>query len=88
MSVISKATNGQQRAQSSYVKKRIFDKINDMNEQQFDSVSQNMNLEEKDDKESVITQDKLKKFNEINGYENGPAIEQEEEDEVHELASN
>ena len=34
-----------------------------------------MNLEDKDDKESVITQDKLKKFNEINGYEHGPAID-------------
>lgn len=44
-----------QRAQSSYVKKRIIDKINDANEQVMDSMSQNMNLEEGDDKESVIT---------------------------------
>jgi hypothetical protein len=27
-----------------------------------------------EDKASIITQDRLKKFNEIYGYENGPAI--------------
>jgi hypothetical protein len=38
-----------------------------------------LNVEERDDKESVITQDKLKKFNEINGFENGPAAQDPEE---------
>lgn len=30
-----------------------------------------------DDKMSIITQDRLKKFNEIYGYENGPAVMEE-----------
>jgi len=36
------------------------------------------------DRASIITQDRLKKFNEINGYENGPATEEleQEEDEI------
>jgi hypothetical protein len=36
-----------------------------------------------DDKVSIITQDRLKKFNEIYGYENGPAVLEEtgEEDD-------
>jgi hypothetical protein len=40
-----------------------------------------LNIEEKDDKVSVITTDKLKKFNEIYGFENGPALEGEQEDD-------
>ena len=36
-------------------------------------------MEEKDEKMSVITQDKLKKFNEIYGYEHGPAVDGEPE---------
>lgn len=39
-----------------------------------------------DDRASVITTDKLKKFNEIYGFENGPAMQNGEEDED-ELAS-
>jgi hypothetical protein len=31
---------------------------------------------EKDEMKSVITLDKLRKFNEINGYENGPAVDE------------
>ena len=31
-----------------------------------------------EDKASIITQDRLKKFNEIYGYENGPATEEQE----------
>lgn len=35
-----------------------------------------LNLEDRgDDRASVITTDKLKKFNEIYGYENGPAAD-------------
>ena len=33
------------------------------------------------DRASIITQDRLKKFNEIYGYENGPATEELEQDE-------
>ncbi len=33
-----------------------------------------------DDNASIITLDKLKKFNEIYGYEHGPAVVDEEED--------
>ena len=29
----------------------------------------------------MITQDKLKKFNEIYGFENGPAVQQEQEED-------
>lgn len=39
-----------------------------------------------DDRASIITQDRLRKFNEIYGYENGPAVNDDigatEEDEV------
>ena len=40
-----------------------------------------------DDKASIITLDKLKKFNEIYGYEGGPAVEEPEEllDKVEEI---
>ena len=37
-----------------------------------------------DDKASIITQDKLKKFNEIYGYEHGPAIVNEEDEDQEE----
>ena len=42
------------------------------------------------DRASIITQDRLKKFNEINGYENGPATEEleQEEDEIQDEQSN
>lgn len=38
-----------------------------------------------EDKASIITQDRLKKFNEIYGYENGPATEEPEQEEEGEL---
>lgn len=43
---------------------------------------QNLNIDNKgeDDRASVITTDKLKKFNEIYGFENGPATQNVEED--------
>ncbi len=42
-----------------------------------------------DDKASILTHDKLKKFNDINGSEHGPEIEIESEnrDQVNELAA-
>ena len=58
------------RAQSSYHKKR---KILDSG--YGTDMQKNLNIEENNDKMSVITTDKLKKFNEIYGYENGPAVD-------------
>jgi hypothetical protein len=66
---------GDGRAQSSYFKKRIIDKINMMDDRELEKMNKNLNVEEKDDKASVITQDRLKKFNEIYGFESGPALE-------------
>lgn len=51
------------------------DRINMMDDKELEKIGKNLNIEEKDDKASVITQDKLKKFNEIYGYEHGPAVE-------------
>ena len=51
----------------------------------------NVDNDKGDDKMSVITQDKLKMFNEIYGYDHGPAIENDEEgeenDKVEELSN-
>eukprot|EP00347_Sterkiella_histriomuscorum_P011364 403372734 len=71
----------QSRAQSSYFKKRILDRINMMDEQDLEKIGHDLNIEDRDDKASVITQDKLKKFNEIYGFEGGPAVEDQQEDE-------
>lgn len=57
-----------------------------MDDNELHSVGQNLNLEDKDDKNSVFTTEKLKKFNEINGYEDGPALAgEDEENEEEEL---
>lgn len=50
-----------------------------MDDKELERMGYNLNIE--DDKQSVITTDKLKKFNEINGFDNGPATEQNPEDE-------
>jgi hypothetical protein len=75
--VLNKAET-QSRAQSSYFKKRILDKINQMDDNDLlQRIGHDLNIEEgKDaDKASVITTDKLRKFNEIYGFDNGPAVE-------------
>lgn len=47
-------------------------------------MGKNLNIEEvPDDKQSIFTQEKLKRFNEIQGYEDGPFLEGEEEDLIH-----
>ena len=73
------------RAQSSYFKKRILDKINMMDETELEKMSKNLAVDDKDERASVITQDRLKKFNEIYDYEHGPAVlnneDQNQEDE-------
>ena len=43
-----------------------------MNEEDLKKIEKNLNIE--DDKASVFTTDKLKQFNEIYGYEDGPAV--------------
>lgn len=57
------------------------EKINMMDDRELEKMTKNLNIEEKDDKMSVITQDKLKKFNEIYGFENGPAVQGDFQDE-------
>ena len=52
-----------------------------MDEQDLEKIGHDLNIEDRDDKASVITQDKLKKFNEIYGFEGGPAVEDQQEDE-------
>lgn len=70
-------TESMARARTSYVKKRLFGR-------NFDSVSsasqighnQPINFASPaDDKASIITLGRLKEFNNINGYENGPATD-------------
>jgi hypothetical protein len=57
------------------------DKINKMDDKELEKMNLELNLEEKDDKASIITQDKLKKFNEIYGFENGPAVQDDQEED-------
>lgn len=52
-----------------------------MDDKELERMGQNLNIEDKDEKASIITQDKLKKFNEIYGYEHGPATENQDEEE-------
>ena len=91
---VTPSQTGEQRAQSSYFKKRIIDQINMMDDRQLENMSKNLNIEEKDEKASVITQDRLRKFNEIYGFEHGPATgdeeqnEEEEQDKPADLLSN
>ena len=58
-----------------------------MDDRDLQRIGHDLNIEDKDDKVSVITTDKLKKFNEIYGFEHGPAVE-ENEDEQEEDVSN
>jgi hypothetical protein len=64
------------------------DKIAMMDDKELEKMGKNLDIDDKDDRASVITQDKLKKFNEIFGYENGPALEGEEDDQDQEEPSN
>ncbi len=78
------------RAQSAYYKKRIIDQVQGMSDEQLDKMRNNLNMEVDDpneDKMSVITEDKLKKFNEIYGYEHRDEEEEEEADKVDDLSN-
>jgi len=88
------------RAQSSYHKKRNLDKLDHFSNTQ-ENIANNegglMNFgNPNDDKASILTVDRLRKFNDINGYEHGPAAEpegageendEENRDKVEELAT-
>ena len=58
-----------------------------MDENQLEDMSKNLNMENEGlDKNSTITEDMLKRFNDIYGYENRD--EDEEQDQVNELDGN
>jgi hypothetical protein len=59
-----------------------------MDERELEKMSKNLNVEDKDDKASVITQDRLRKFNEIYGFDHGPAVEGNEEQQEDEEGEN
>jgi len=90
------------RAQSSYHKKRNLDKIDHFSTTQENIANGDGGLmnfgNPNDDKASILTVDRLRKFNDINGYEHGPAAEaegagaaedneEENRDKVEELAT-
>jgi hypothetical protein len=72
------------------MKRKILDRINQLDEKQLEQMEKELEVKTDDikayangsisneDKASIITQDRLKKFNEIYGYENGPATRIEE----------
>lgn len=84
-SVANLADLAEERAQSSYNKKRApLSQVKSPSRENL--VPTNIGTAN-DDKASIITLDKLKKFNEIYGYEGGPAVEEAEElqDKVEEI---
>lgn len=60
------------------IKRRILERINQMDEKELLNVGKELdvNLQEVD-RASIITQEKLRKFNDYFGYENGPATKDE-----------
>jgi hypothetical protein len=75
------------RAQSSYHKKRNLDKLDHFSNTQENIATGDGGLmnfgNPNDDKASILTVDRLRKFNDINGYEHGPAAEPEGAGEEH-----
>ena len=78
--------SGRSRPQTaSMMKRKILERINQLDEKQLEQIEKDLDVKtdeikafangsiSNDDKASIITQDRLKKFNEIYGYENGPA---------------
>ena len=61
------------RAQSSYGKKRHLDKLNTMTEGELKAMTLNLEDPSKEGTEQ-ITKERLKQFNEINGFSDGPAL--------------
>ena len=72
------------------MKRKILERINQLDEKQLEQIEKELDVKPDDikayangsisneDRASIITQDRLKKFNEIYGYENGPATRIEE----------
>lgn len=58
-----------------------------MDDRDLQRIGHDLNIEDKDDKVSVITTDKLKKFNEIYGFEHGPAVEENEDDQEEDVSN-
>eukprot|EP00347_Sterkiella_histriomuscorum_P014719 403359813 len=66
-----------QRPSSAYNKQRILDKISKMSEDQIEKLSQTLNFAQNTDlAENQVTIDQLKKYNEINGFQDGPATDE------------
>jgi hypothetical protein len=75
------------------MKRKILERINQLDEKQLEQIEKELDVKpddikayangsiSNDDRASIITQDRLKKFNEIYGYENGPATRIEEGNE-------
>jgi hypothetical protein len=72
------------------MKRKILERINQLDDKQLEQIEKELDVKPDDikayangsisneDRASIITQDRLKKFNEIYGYENGPATRIEE----------
>lgn len=71
------------RVASGYAKKRNVGDAGSVSREAFPKLEGTNFGGPQDDKASTITRDKLRKFNDINGYENGPAAEPEEVDEAY-----
>ena len=75
---------------ASMMKRKILERINQLDDNQLEQIEKELDVKPDDikayangsisneDRASIITQDRLKKFNEIYGYENGPATRIEE----------
>lgn len=48
-----------------------------MDDKELERMGLNLDIDDQDEQQSVITQDRLKQFNEIYGYEDGPAVQAE-----------
>ena len=78
---------------ASMMKRKILERINQLDEKQLEQIEKELDVKPDDirayangsisneDRASIITQYRLKKFNEIYGYENGPATRIEEGNE-------
>ena len=96
MSVQTGVTTKSRPQTASMMKRKILERINQLDEKQLEQIEKELDVKpddikayangsiSNDDRASIITQDRLKKFNEIYGYENGPATRIEEgiEDDV------
>jgi hypothetical protein len=91
MSVHTVTTTKSRPQTATMMKRKILDRLNQLEEKQLAQLEEELDSVRGDDiklyangsitnedKASIITQDRLKKFNEIYGFENGPATRIEE----------